>query len=44
MKKDINKKDAHIYRQFRFMGYLALLGIVIAFIKTIFSQGKSLPL
>ena len=42
--KNTNRKDAHIYQQFRFMGYLALIGIVIAFIKTIFTQSKSLPL
>lgn len=42
--KNINRKDAHIYQQFRFMGYLALIGVAIAFIKTLVVQSKSLPL
>ena len=42
--KNTHRKDTHIYKQFRYMGYLALIGIAIAFIKTVFVQSKSLPL
>ena len=42
--KNSNKQDSHIYQQFRVMGYLALIGIAIAFIKAIFSDGKAFPL